>query len=102
MPRTGPWLTYGQHECLLLVGPCHSRDYVLPAMTYDVCPRCGQPCDLNYRDTWARVVRRKVHDSAWYLPWTWGRFHWEYKELGHLADGVYDYRTAMRNARPDE
>ena len=100
MARNGKWLVYAQHECLQLFGPCYSGDYIIPAMNMKLCPNCGQPCDLNYRDTWARVVRRKVKDSYWYRPWTWGRWHWEYRELGHLEDGVYNYRKTMRNAQP--
>ncbi|MHC4910051.1 MAG: hypothetical protein ACYTF9_10055, partial [Planctomycetota bacterium] len=99
MHWTGPWRTYAQHECLLLVGPCYSGDYSLPAMVMDVCPRCGEPCDLLHRDTWARVVRRRISDAVWYRPTSWRDFHWEYRELGHLADGGFDSRRAMRNAR---
>ena len=99
MPRPGPWQVYGQHECLLLVGPCYSGDYVLPAMTMKTCPRCGKRCDLSCRDTWARVVRRRVRDAVWYRPATWGRSHWEYRQLGHLDTDSFDYRQAMRNAR---
>jgi hypothetical protein len=102
MGRKGKWLVYAQHECLLLVGPCYSGDYIIPAMNMKVCPKCGQPCDLNYRDTWARVVRRKVSDATWYKPWTWGRWHWEYKQLGHLEEGGYNYRTALRHGRREE
>jgi hypothetical protein len=100
MFRYGPWRVYAQHECLLLVGPCYSGDYIIPAMVLTTCPRCGEPCDLNHRDTWARVVRRRVSDAVWYRPRTWGRHHFEYRQLGHLAAGGFNYRTAMRNARP--
>jgi hypothetical protein len=99
MPRNGKWLVYAQHECLLLVGPCYSGDYIIPAMNMKACPRCGEPCGLNHRDTWARVVRRRVRDRVWYLPWTWGRWHWEYRQRGHLEEGGFNYRAAMRNAR---
>ena len=98
MARNGKWLVYAQHECLFLCGPCYSGDYILPAMTLRVCPKCAQPCDLNHRDAWARVVRRRVSDSVWYKPWTWGRHVWEYRELGHLEEGGFQYRKAMRNA----
>ena len=98
MARVGKWLTYAQHECLYLVGPCYGGDHVVPAMQMKSCPKCGRPCGLWDRDTWAKVVRRKVYDSAWYMPWTWGRYHWEYKLRGHLDDRNV-YRASMRNAR---
>jgi hypothetical protein len=99
--RTGKWLTYAQHECLLLVGPVSGRDFIVVAMNMPTCPRCGQRCDLMARDTWARVVRRKVWDGQLLKPWTWRRWHWEYRELGHLAEGGFNYRQTMRNARRD-
>ena len=98
MARYGKWRTYAQHECLLLIGPVYSGDYVIPAMQMKTCPRCGKPCDLNNRDTWAKVVRRKVHESSWYLPWTWGKYSWEYKMKGHLEERD-TYRETMRNAQ---
>jgi hypothetical protein len=99
MSRNGGWRVYAQHECLYLVGPCHSGDYIIPAMTMKSCPRCGEPCDLNHRDTWAKVVRRRVREGVWYRPSTWGRGHWEYRQLGHLEEGGFNYRRCMRNAR---
>ena len=101
MARTGKWLVYAQHECLLTIGPCYSGDYVLPAMQYKTCPQCGKPCDLLNRDTWAKVVRRKVYNSVWYKPWTWGDFEWEYKMRGHL-ETKDTYRASMRNARVEK
>ena len=102
MGRNGKWMVYAQHECLHLVGPVLTRDYIIPAMNEPVCPKCGQPCDLNYRDTWARVVRRKVSDAVWFMPWTWRSFHWEYKEMGHLEEDGYNYRTALRFGKQKE
>ena len=99
MPRPGKWLVYAQHECLQLVGPIHGRDHIVAAMNTPVCPRCGNPCGLNYRDTWARVVRRRVSEAVWYRPRTWWHWHWEYKLRGHLEVGGYDYRRHLRNAR---
>ncbi len=99
MARHGKWLVYAQHDCLFLCGPCHARDYIVPAMNYRICPKCKQPCGLLYRDTWARVERRRASDAIWYLPWTWGRGHWEYRQWGHLEEGGFDYRRSMRNAR---
>ena len=99
MGRAGPWLVYAQHECLHLVGPCYSGDYIIPAMEMKTCPKCGGECDLFARDTWAKVVRRKVTDGVWLKPWTWGRWHWEYKLRGHLEEGGFDFRQVMRNAR---
>jgi hypothetical protein len=101
MGRNGKWQVYAQHECLYLVGPIHSGDYIIPAMNMTHCPKCGERCDLNARDTWARVVRRRVSDAVWYKPWTWGESHWEYKQRGHLEEGGYDYRTALRLGRQD-
>jgi transposase len=98
MARVGKWEVYAQHECLLLIGPIHSRDYVLPAMQFKTCPRCGQPCDLLHRDTWAKVVRRRISDGVWYRPSTWGDHHWEYKLTGHL-DARDTYRMSMWNAK---
>ncbi|MHC4903237.1 MAG: hypothetical protein ACYTGD_16425 [Planctomycetota bacterium] len=98
MARYGKWRVFAQHECLYLVGPCYAGDHIVAAMNMDVCPRCGEPCSLNYRDTWARVVRRRVSDAVWYRPLTWGRWHWEYKHRGFLEDAGYDYRKFMRNA----
>ena len=102
MAREGKWQTFAQHECLYLVGPIYGRDYIVPAMGLKTCPRCGQPCDLNNRDTWAKVVRRKISEAVWYRPATWGKFHWEYKMKGHLEDGWANYRMSMRNARVGE
>ena len=99
MFKYGRWLVYAQHECLLLVGPCWSGDYIIPALQMRTCPRCGEPCDLNHRDTWARVVRRRVSDAVWYRPSTWGWHHWEYRQIGHLEESGFDYRKTMRNAR---
>lgn len=99
MSRCGKWQVYAQHECLQLIGPCYSGDHIVAAMNTPVCPRCGKACDLNYRDTWARVIRRRVSDARWYRPDTWGRWHWEYRLRGHLEEGGYDYRKHLRNAR---
>lgn len=99
MSRNGKWIVYAQHECLFLCGPCYSGDYIIPAMNHSTCPKCGKPCGLLYRDTWARVVRRKAFDGTWAKPWTWLKWHWEYKQLGHLEAGGFDYRASMRNAR---
>ena len=99
MLRYGRWRVYAQHECLLLVGPCYAGDYIIPAMCMKTCPRCGEPCDLSHRDTWARVVRRRVSDGVWYRPASWARYHWEYRQLGHLEEGGFNYRATMRNAR---
>ena len=100
MSRRGKWITYAQHECLFLCGPCYSGDYIIPAMNYRVCPKCGEPCGLLYRDTWARVIRRKISEAVWHRPGTWGRWHWEYRQFGHLEEGGFNHRTAMRNASP--
>ncbi len=99
--KPGKWLVFAQHECLYLCGPCHSGDYIIPAMNMDTCPRCGDPCDLNARDSWAKVVRRRVFEGSWLMPWTWGRWSWEYRQLGHLEQGGFNYRAAMRNAKAD-
>ena len=64
MARHGKWRVFAQHECLHLVGPCYAGDHIVAAMNMDVCPKCGEPCSLNYRDTWARVVRRRVSDAG--------------------------------------
>lgn len=93
------WRTYAQHECLFLIGPQYSGDYIVAAMNLRTCPKCGAPCDLNHRDEWARVVRRWASDATWFKPWTWRRGHWEYRERGHLDEGGFDYRKTMRNAR---
>ncbi len=95
----GKWRVYAQHECLQLIGPCYGRDHIVAAMNLKRCPKCGQPCDLNYRDTWARVIRRRASDAVWYKPWTWLSWHWEYRLRGHQEEGGYDYRKFMRNAR---
>jgi hypothetical protein len=99
--RDGKWEVYAQHECLLLIGPIHSGDYIIPAMEMDTCPRCGKPCDLWNRDTWARVVRRRVSDAIWYKPWTWRASHWEYKSRGFLEEDGFNYRTALRHGREE-
>jgi hypothetical protein len=99
MARHGKWLVYAQHECLQLVGPCHAGDHIVAAMNLSVCPRCGRPCTLSERDTWARVVRRRVSDAVWYRPATWGRWHWEYRLRGHLEEDGYDYRKHRRNVQ---
>jgi len=101
MRQVGKWRTYAQHECLYLVGPCYAGDYIVPAMNLKRCPGCGEPCDLNARDTWAKVVRRRVPDAVWFMPWTWRRWHWEYKLRGHLESGGFDYRRSMRHAPAD-
>ncbi len=98
MARNGKWRVFAQHECLYLMGPCYAGDYIVAAMNMDVCPKCGEPCSLSFRDTWARVVRRRVSDALWYRPSSWGKWHWEYKHRGFLEDGGYDYRRFMRNA----
>ncbi len=99
--NTDGWKVYAQHECLYLCGPIYTGDYIIAGMNLKVCPRCGEPCDLNYRDAWARVVRRWVPQRTWYLPWTWRRGAWEYRQLGHLEEGGFDYRASMRNARTE-
>ncbi len=99
MPKVGKWYVYAQHECLYLTGPCYGGDHIVAAMNLSVCPRCGQPCDLFHRDTWARVIRRKVSDRVWYKPGTWGKYHWEYRSKGFLEDGGYNYRKFMFNAK---
>ena len=101
MARRDKWLVFAQHECLYLCGPCHGGDYIVPAMNLRNCPKCGKPCGLLFRDTWAKVVRRKVSDSVWRRPWTWTAWHWEYRQLGHLEAEGFDYRAAMRNARAE-
>ena len=101
LKRKNKWRVFAQHECLFLVGPCYIGDYIIPAMGMEKCPKCGEPCGLEQRDTWARVTRRRVSDAQWHKPWTWRSFHWEYNELGHMADGGYSYRAAMRNSRAD-
>ncbi len=102
MRRKDGWKTYAQHECLFLCGPLHAGDYIVAAMNLSHCPKCGEPCGLNQRDAWARVVRRWVPERNWILPWTWRRGHWEYRELGHLDDRGSNYRRSMRNARSDQ
>lgn len=99
MPKVGKWLTFAQHDCLFLCGPFYSGDHILAALHFKTCPKCGEKCDLNARDTWAKVVRRRVCESKWYAPWTWGKGYFEYKILGHLADGGFDHRKFMANAR---
>lgn len=98
MPKPGKWLVYAQHDCLYLAGPCYGGDHIVAAMNMSTCPKCGEPCDLFNRDTWARVIRRKISDRLWYKPSTWGRFHWEYRSRGHLEAGGYNYRKFMTNA----
>jgi hypothetical protein len=102
MSNPSKWLIYAQHECLYLAGPCYGGDHIVAAMNLSICPRCGEPCDLFNRDTWARVIRRKVSDSVWWRPSTWGRFHWEYRSRGHLEAGGYNYRKFMINAKKPE
>ena len=97
MAREGKWLTYAQHECLFLVGPIHGSDFIVAAMQYETCPKCGKPSGLWNRDTWAKVVRRKIRDGALLKPWTWGDYHWEYRMRGHLEEKS-TYRATMRNA----
>lgn len=102
MPKPGKWRTYAQHECLYLCGPFYSGDFIIAALNYRNCPKCGGRCDLNARDTWAKVVRRRISDATWFFPWTWGKSHFEYKQIGHLADGGFDHRANMRNARQSQ
>jgi len=99
MSKVGKWLIYAQHECLYLTGPCYAGDHIVAAMNLSTCPKCGKPCDLFHRDTWARVIRRKVSDRVWYNPSTWGKYHWEYRSKGFLEDGGYNYRKFMLNAK---
>lgn len=99
MTRPGRWRIYAQHECLALFGPMHGGDHIVAAMNMETCPRCGEPCGLTARDTWARVVRRRVSDARWWNPLTWGRGHWEYRSRGFLEEGGYDWRASIRNAR---
>jgi hypothetical protein len=102
MPKPGKWLIYAQHECLYLTGPCYGGDHIVAAMNLSTCPKCNQPCDLFHRDTWARVIRRKMSDRVWYKPSTWGKYHWEYRSYGHLEAGGYNYRKYMLNAKQTE
>ena len=99
MSKKGKWLTYAQHECLFMCGPFYSGDFIIAALHYKTCPKCGQRCDLNARDGWAKVVRRRVSGASWFVPWTWWRYHFDYKLLGHLSDGGFDHRKHMANAR---
>lgn len=99
MLRSRSWRVYAQHECLYLCGPVYSGDYIIAAMNLGRCPKCGDSCGLHARDTWARVVRRRVSDARILHPSTWGRWHWEYRHRGHLETGGFDYRGAMRNAQ---
>lgn len=99
MPKPGPWLVYAQHECLYITGPCHSGDHIVAAMNLETCPKCHQPCDLLHRDTWAKVIVRKVSDRVWYRPSTWNAHHLEYKSKGHQESAGYNYRKHMLNAK---
>ena len=99
MPKYGQWRVYAQHECLYLTGPCYGGDHIVAAMNLSICPRCGEPCDLFNRDTWARVIRRRVSDWIWWKPWTWGEYHWEYRSWGHLEGGGYDFRKHAINTK---
>jgi len=103
MSKPGKWRIYAQHECLYITGPCYGGDHIVAAMNLKTCPKCGEPCDLFYRDTWARVICRRISDRIWWNPRTWGAYHIEYRSRGFLETSGYNYRKFMRNAKqPDE
>jgi len=46
------------------------KDHI--SMTF--CPGCGE----FTKDR--RIIYRFIFDSVWYKPWTWGKYHEEFKE----------------------
>ena len=38
------------------------------------CPGCGEYTKDD------RIIYRWVYDTVWYKPWTWNKYHQEFKE----------------------